>query len=149
MREVLKIMGLRDWVHQLGWFLTSFLTFLWIAISMTALTHISFLHASNIILLFIYYFTFMMSLISMCFLISVFFSNGKIAAIVGPVVLVFGILPKLIFFNTQASDGMYKNYCVFVYLYVYIYKMCICLLLLKLCVYVYVCMYCVRMVYML
>ena len=38
LREVMKIMGLRDWAHQLSWFLSAFVLFFWIAISFLFVT---------------------------------------------------------------------------------------------------------------
>ena len=85
MREIMKIMGLKDWVHQLSWFISSFILFFWIALSSSYLSSSSFLPKSDKVLLFIYFFLFNMSEITLSFLISVFFSNSKLASIVAPV----------------------------------------------------------------
>ena len=106
MREVMKIMGLRDWVHRLSWFIVAFVLFFWIALSTTFLVKRSFLPHSNSAILFAYFFLFTMSEISLAFLISVFFSNSKLAAICGPVALNFFILPKYIFFGTNNNESV-------------------------------------------
>lgn len=104
MREVTKIMGLREWVHQLSWFLSAFVLFFWITVSCTFITQSSFLVHSNGAILFAYFFLFCMSEINFAFFVSVFFSNSKLAAIVAPVVLFAGILPRFAFLNTNANE---------------------------------------------
>ena len=106
MREVLKIMGLNDSIHQLAWFIVSVLLFFWIAISSTLYIKSSFIRYSNTGLLFMYYLSFSLSLVTMSFVVSVFFSNAKLSAIAAPVVLVFAILPKFIFFTYQTTEGV-------------------------------------------
>lgn len=104
MREVMKIMGLREWVHQISWFLSAFVLFFWIALSCTFITQSSFLVHSNGAILFAYFFLFCMSEINFAFFVSVFFSNSKLAAIVAPVVLFAGILPRFAFLNTNGNE---------------------------------------------
>ena len=104
LREIMKIMGLKDWVHQLSWFLSAFILFFWIALSCTFITKSSFLKKSSPVLLFFYFFLFTMSEITFAFLISVFFSNSKLAAIVGPVALFSSILPRFIFLRTNPNE---------------------------------------------
>jgi ATP-binding cassette subfamily A (ABC1) protein 12 len=105
MREIMKIMGLSEFSHQLSWFVTAFFTFIWISISSTAIAHISFLPKTNVVILFFYFFIFHISLINLSFFISVFFSNSKLAAIVGPVILFATILPKYLFFGTNSNEA--------------------------------------------
>jgi len=104
LREIMKIMGLLDWAHQISWFISAFILFLWIAISCTFLTKVSFLKYSSPILLFAYFFLFTMSEINFAFLLSTFFSNSKLAAIVGPVALFSALLPRFIFLNTNYNE---------------------------------------------
>ena len=112
MREVLKIMGLRDWVHQLSWFLTAFVLFFWIALSTTIFTTSFLFRFSNKVLIFLYFFLFSMSEISLSFLVAVFFSNSKLAAIVGPVALFVTLLPKFIFLSTNANEDQNSKFLV-------------------------------------
>jgi hypothetical protein len=99
-------MGLKEYIHQLSWILTAFVVFLWISISTTSLTTMSFLPKSNKIIVFVFFFWFAMSEVSLCFLISVFFSNSKIASICGPVILIFCLLPKFVFFGTNNNESI-------------------------------------------
>lgn len=110
MREVLKIMGLSDSVHQLSWFLTAFFLFLWIAISATFLCHNSFLPATDPVILFVYFFFFCMSEITFSFFISAFFSQAKLAAIIGPVALFATLLPRFIFLGTNRYESATAKY---------------------------------------
>jgi magnesium-transporting ATPase (P-type) len=110
MREVMKIMGLEDWAHQLSWFLTAFITFFWISLSTTILCHASFLPASSPSLLMMYFFTFCMSEVSFAFFISAFFSQAKLAAIIGPVALFCTLLPRFIFFGTNRYEAPTAKY---------------------------------------
>ena len=51
-----------------------------------------------------------MSEITLSFLIAVFFSNSKLAAIVGPVVLFISILPKYVFFGSNSNEAAFAKY---------------------------------------
>eukprot|EP01031_Cornospumella_fuschlensis_P031294 gene31294-37822_t len=104
MRELMKIMGLKDYIHRLSWFLASFILFLWIAVSSTFLTTTSFIKASNGMIIFIFYFLFCMTEINLSMLVSVFFSNSKLAAIAAPVVLFATILPRYIFYTVEDEE---------------------------------------------
>jgi hypothetical protein len=104
MRELMMIMGLPEWVHRASWFLFAFLLFFWITISTLFVTSISFLTRSDPVILFVYFFLFCMSEITFAFLLSVFFSNAKLAAIAGPVVLFGAILPRYIFYSSTNNE---------------------------------------------
>jgi len=64
MREVMKIMGLSDVAHHLSWWFTSFLLFLWIAISSAIIAHGSFLPYTDKYVLFLYFFLFDMAVMN-------------------------------------------------------------------------------------
>lgn len=106
MREVLKIMGLNDSIHQLAWLIVSVVVFFWIAVSSTLYVKATFLPYTDMGILFLFYFSFSLSLVTMSFVVSVFFSNAKLSAIAAPVVLVFAMLPKFIFFTYQTTEGV-------------------------------------------
>lgn len=104
MREVMKIMGLRDWAHQLSWFLSAFVLFFWITISFTYISSTSFLVKSSPVLLFIYFFLLCMSEINFAFFVSVFFSNSKLASIVAPVALFGALMPRYAFLSSNENE---------------------------------------------
>ena len=110
MREVMKIMGLRNWAHQLSWCITALVLFSWIALSTAFLCHVSFLPKSDFRLVFLFLFTFCLSEITFSFLIASFFSKAKLAAIIGPVCLFCSILPRYIFFGTNRYEEQQSKY---------------------------------------
>jgi ATP-binding cassette subfamily A (ABC1) protein 3 len=103
-REVMKIMGLSDTIYSLSWFFSAFVLFFWIAITTTLLTTGSFLISSNSFLIFLYFFFYCMSIINFSFLVSVFFSNAKLAAIIAPVILFSTLLPRYLFYTTNGNE---------------------------------------------
>ena len=110
MRELVKVMGLRDSIHQFSWFVTGFMVFSWIAISTAYICSISFLPKSNFLLLFLFFFLFAMSEITLSMLLSTLFSNSKLAAMVAPVLLFCLLLPRYIFFTTNTNEQIQPKY---------------------------------------
>mmetsp|Transcript_200 Transcript_200/g.364 ORF Transcript_200/g.364 Transcript_200/m.364 type:complete len:2007 (-) Transcript_200:174-6194(-) len=110
MREVMKIMGLRDSSHQVSWFLTALVLFLWISVTTTLICHVTFLPASDPRLLFVYIFTFCLSEVTFSFLVASFFSKAKLAAIVGPVALFCAILPRFVFYGSNRYEQQQSKY---------------------------------------
>jgi ATP-binding cassette, subfamily A (ABC1), member 3 len=104
MREVMKVMGLHNSVHQLSWLLTGLSVFMWIAVTTAWVANTSFLPNSDFSLLLIYFVLFCLSLISLSFMLSTFFSNSKLAAIVAPVALFCLLLPRFVFFSTNSNE---------------------------------------------
>ena len=103
-------MGLRDWAHQTSWFINAFILFFWIAISCTFVSHNSFLPKTDSFLLFLYFFAFCLSEITFSFLIASFFSKAKLAAMVAPVVLFAGILPRFIFYTSNPYEQQQSKF---------------------------------------
>ena len=58
-------MGLRDNVHELSWLIVELVVFTWIALSSAAVTNLTFFPSSGFTLLFVYFFTFSLSLVSL------------------------------------------------------------------------------------
>ena len=108
MKELMRIMGLKAFSYQMSWFFVTFVLFFWVAVSETILTSGSIFQKSNVALVFFFFFFFALSMITFSFLISVFFTNSKLASIVAPVLLFAAILPRFIFFTTS-SDEAYKQ----------------------------------------
>ena len=104
MRETMAAMGMSLTANALAWAFVALLLFTWIASSTTFITSSSFLPSSEPSLLFAYFGLFCLSEISLCFLVSAFFSRAKLAAIVGPVVLFATCLPRYIFFGTNRYE---------------------------------------------
>lgn len=107
MRELMKIMGLKNWVYSCSWFLSAFVLFFFVALTMTVISTSTFIRASNKFIIFVYFFSFCLSEISFSFLVSVFFSNSKLAAIAAPVALFCAILPRYLFFATNENENVF------------------------------------------
>jgi hypothetical protein len=104
MKETLKIMALRNWVFVLHHGMTAALIFTAIAIVQTILLGASVMSHSNKVLLFVYFEVFALSMLSLAFLISVFFSRAKLAGIVGPIVCFALVMPRYAFLTTADDD---------------------------------------------
>ena len=105
MRELMSIHGTSAYCYNSGHYIVALLTFLWIAFTMAIFSKLFFV-ASNIVLLFIYYFLFVLSVVHFSFILVSFFNNSKLAAIVAPVVLFVGVLPRYIFFGYRSNTGV-------------------------------------------
>lgn len=84
-KEAMKIMGLPNWLHWTAWFIKSFSVLLLTTILIVILlktnwypnTDFSVLTLSNTTVIFILLILYICATITLCFAISVFFSNGK------------------------------------------------------------------------
>ncbi|EFA12134.2 ATP-binding cassette sub-family A member 3-like Protein [Tribolium castaneum] len=103
LKEVMKIMGLSNWIHWTAWFTKCFL-FLLISISfMTALLTISWYPQttfciftySNPIILFLFLLFYVCATITFCFSVSVFFSKANTAATVAGLLWFLSYAPYL------------------------------------------------------
>jgi len=104
-KETMKMMGLKDWVWSLSWFITSFIQFVVTAVFVVLLLHFTFLHQVDPTLLLVLFICFTLSQISFAFLISVFFSKAKLAGIIGPIVLFAATMPRYAFYSYDATGG--------------------------------------------
>jgi hypothetical protein len=95
------IMGLDPMVLHLSWLVTAGATFFWIAISVTCLSSGSFLAHSDSSLVFVFIFAFAASEMTYGFLVSTFFSQAKLAAIVAPIALFAALLPRFVFYTSN------------------------------------------------
>ncbi len=105
MRELMSIHGMSAYCYNSGHYIVALFTFLWIAFTMAIFSKLFFV-ASNIVLLFIYYFLFVLSVVHFSFILVSFFNNSKLAAIVAPVVLFVGVLPRYVFFGYGSNTGV-------------------------------------------
>ena len=110
MREIMKIMGLSDTAHHLSWFATGFILFFWIALSSAIISKLSFFPASDFGFLVLFYLLYCISVLNFCFVVSVFFANAKLAAMVGPIVYFGTVLPKYVFFGTNSNEAVTSKF---------------------------------------
>ena len=109
MKEVMKIMGLQDWVLAAAWSLTYLFVFAVIGVVDTLMLSSTALETSDPVLLFIFLMLFFSSLVTFSFLISVFFSRAKLAAIVAPIALFSTLMPRYIFFRAEDDEMFYTK----------------------------------------
>jgi ATP-binding cassette subfamily A (ABC1) protein 3 len=59
---------------------------------------------SQFLLVFIFFWIFVTSLLTFAFLVAVFFSKAKLAGIVGPIILFAAVMPRYAFFSTDGGE---------------------------------------------
>jgi len=105
MKETLLIMGCKRWVIPASWILTYIAIFTVIAGLLTWMLGGSVFSFSDNTLLFLFFWLFFLSLISMGFLLASLFNRAKLAGIVGPLVLFAAVMPRYIFFDSTDEEG--------------------------------------------
>lgn len=116
-KEIMKIMGLPNWLHWTAWFLKSIIFLLITIIIMTVLLTVNWIpgkksclfSSSNIFLIFIFFLIYICTLITFCFLVSAFFSSARTAAIVGGFVFFLTYLPFMSFGEMNYSMKLIVN----------------------------------------
>ena len=84
LKETMKIMGLKPSVIDMAWFLSMSVQMLVTAVCVTIILMSGVYTFSSGILVFVFVLAWGMSVVTLCFLLSVFFSKSKAAATVGP-----------------------------------------------------------------
>lgn len=108
LKESMKMMGLNNWLHWTAWF-TKYVIFLFITVLiMTILLVIktdkgAVIDRSNPVIIFIFLMLYSISMVSYCFLISVFFSKANSGAAGGGIIYFFLYFPYL-FLQPRYAD---------------------------------------------
>lgn len=110
-KEAMKIMGLPNWLHWIAWFLKAFIFLLISIILITILltvswypgTEFSVFTLSDPLVIFLFLLLFICSVITFCFMVSVFFSKANTAAAIGGVAFFLTYAPFL-FLNNSYDD---------------------------------------------
>jgi ATP-binding cassette subfamily A (ABC1) protein 3 len=92
-REGMRMMGLSDAALFTAWYITYGILFLIIAFFIAVTTGLTFFSNSDGGLIFLYFFLFGCTAISLCFLLSTFFSKAKLASAVGAVIFIAAFFP--------------------------------------------------------
>ena len=92
LKQTLKISGLTHASWAGGWYATALLQFFLIAV-LCAGTTASFMIHTSFALLLAYVTLFCVGVVSFCLLVSVFFSNAKLAAVLAPILFFGAVLP--------------------------------------------------------
>ncbi|XP_031487931.1 ABC transporter A family member 1 isoform X2 [Nymphaea colorata] len=106
-REGLQMMGLRDNIFYLSWFITYTAQFAVSAAIITCCTMTTLFHYSDKTVVFTYFFLFGLSAIMLSFLISTFFSRAKTAVAVGTLTFL-GVFFPYYTVNDPATSMMWK-----------------------------------------
>lgn len=104
LRDLMLVMGLKPWIYGMGWFLVTFLMFLWIAITSTVLACTTFIPNSNPFLVFLIFFLFGLSEMALVFLLSTMFTHATTVGIFTPIFIVLMILPRFIFLSVEQDE---------------------------------------------
>jgi ATP-binding cassette subfamily A (ABC1) protein 3 len=100
LKQTMRIMGLRDSVLYSSWWLSALAQFSVISVLCTAVIKLFVINTAWWIIL-LYVGLFCLGAISFAFLLSVFFSNAVLSAIVGPIAFFGALLPRYLFFSTN------------------------------------------------
>ena len=101
-------MGLGNGVHWIAWFInSSALMLITILLLVAVLKGGKILWHSNPVIIFLFMFAFMLATITLCFLISVFFSRANLAAACGGIIFFLTYLPYVLvrWFEEYMSTG--------------------------------------------
>lgn len=103
-KETMKIMGLKPIVIDISWFLAMSIQMVITAIALSIIISQGVYTYSNPFLVFLFIMSFSMSIVTLCFLLSVFFSKSKAAASVGPMLFF-----ALYFPYCKNTSNLYHN----------------------------------------
>ncbi|KAK3753339.1 hypothetical protein QZH41_015277 [Actinostola sp. cb2023] len=110
LKESMKMMGLANWIHWLAWYIKCLLFLLISVVLITAIVKgFKIFEYSNGFLVFLFFFLYVMSTISYCFFISVFFSNPTMSMLFGSVLWYAAYLPFQIFAQNEEYDQLNMN----------------------------------------
>ncbi|EDO48951.1 predicted protein [Nematostella vectensis] len=110
LKESMKMMGLSNWIHWSAWFIKCLLflgfTIIIITIFVKVLKIFEF---SNGIVVFLFFLCYIISMISYCFFISVFFSNPTLSMLFGSVLWYAALLPYQLLAQNENYDTLSQS----------------------------------------
>ena len=112
-KELMKIMGLNNFVYDFSWFITLFIQMTIISLLITFVTSTTIYQYSNKLLIFIYFELFSISIINGCFLLSTFFNHSKNAAMLSPIIFFISFFPFYTIKDPQFSIYMKMIFSLF------------------------------------
>lgn len=108
LKEGMKMMGLFNSVFWLSWLITYVILFFVLCILICLLTHFTFMKHSNPLLIFMFLYTFCLSLLTLSMLVTTFFTRAKTAGTLSPFILILMYLPYF-GINDSTKDMNSKN----------------------------------------
>ena len=106
LREGMRMMGLASATYNVSWLIMLSLQVALTSLLMTRSASESIFQYSDDSLVFLYFLSFSLALVSMCFLMATFFSKAKTAALLGPVVFFASYFPYYAVNNPDLSTSM-------------------------------------------
>ena len=103
LKQTMRIMGLSDRVLYLSWWLSAVIQFSFISLLCTVVIKLFVIHTPLWIVL-LYVSLFCLGSISFAFLLSVFFTNAVLSAVIGPIAFFGALLPRYLFFSTNRYE---------------------------------------------
>jgi hypothetical protein len=108
----MKIMGLSDFLFNLSWWITSVVQMTIVVIIITLVTSNTLFQYSNKVYVFIFFEIFSLAVVSLCFLLSSFFSKSKTATLLGPMIFFISFFPYYAVNNDQFSTTTKAAMCL-------------------------------------
>ena len=105
-------MGLSDTIYNLSWLITTVLQMTVVSMLITLVTSTTVFEYSQKIFVFIYFEVFSLAVISMCFLLSSFFSKSKTASLMGPMIFFASFFPYYAVNDPQFSTSAKTATCI-------------------------------------
>lgn len=102
-REGMRMMGLSDFSLFASWYITYFVLFFVIAVSLTVIGSIGLFEHSSPLLVFSWFFLLGTATTAFCFFISTFFNRAKTAAIIGTLIYTAAFFPYLAVQNPSVT----------------------------------------------
>ncbi|KAH3745165.1 ATP-binding cassette transporter subfamily A [Pelomyxa schiedti] len=103
-KETLRMMGMPLWVNSLSWCLTYIIVFGLTALAETILECLTFFPNTSGILMFIFNFLFLLSILAFSVMMSTIFSRAKLAGVVCPLALFAAVIPRYLFMSSSEDQ---------------------------------------------
>jgi len=103
-KETLRMMGMPLWVNSMSWSLTYTLMFAVTALADTTLECLTFFPKTNVVLMFIFNFEFLLSIIAFSVMLSTIFSRAKLAGVVCPLTIFASVIPRYLFMSAEDNQ---------------------------------------------
>jgi len=103
-KEIMRIMGLQDWVFAASWFISYFLLFTLTALLVTLMMCYTVWQSSSMFLVFALFVAFTCAAINLSFLIATFFNKAKLASIIAPIVVFAFAMPRYAFYSSDPDQ---------------------------------------------
>lgn len=102
-KEGMKMMGLFDFIYDMSWFVTLFIQMTIVSLLITLVTARTVFQYSSKLYVFIFFESFSLAIIGLCFFLSTLFSRAKVASFIGPMIFFGSFFPYYAVNDAQFS----------------------------------------------